>query len=56
MRTTCGSTDAKYGTLAMAAAENNQLPPGRPASRFHMRYVVVGDVVEGVTAGYLTLE
>ena len=31
IRTTCGSTDAKYGTRAMAAAENRRLPPGRPA-------------------------
>ncbi len=56
IRTTCGSTDAKYGARAIAAAENSWLPPGRPAGRFHIHYVVVGDVVEVVTAGYLTLE
>jgi hypothetical protein len=29
IRLTCGSTDAKYGTRAIAAIENIKLPPGR---------------------------
>ena len=44
--------DAKYGTRAIAAAENSRLPPGRSARRFHIRYVVVGAAM----FGYLTLE
>ena len=29
IRTTCGSTEAKYGTRAIAAAEGSRVPPGR---------------------------
>jgi hypothetical protein len=54
IRTTCGNTEAKYGTVAMAAVENRRLPPGRPASCFHIRYVAVKGVVSIGTAGYLT--
>ena len=52
IRTTCGTTDAKYGTRTIAAAENSQLPPGRAARCFHVRYVVVGTAMRS----YLTLE
>ncbi|GAA1429050.1 hypothetical protein GCM10009641_07850 [Mycobacterium cookii] len=52
MRTTCGSTEAKYGTRAIAATEKSRLPPGRPARRCHAAYVLV----ELVMATYLTLE
>jgi hypothetical protein len=52
IRTTCGTIDAKYGTRAIAAVENRRVPPGRPARRFHILYVVV----TGAMAGYLTRE
>jgi len=52
IRTTCGSTEAKYGTRAIAAAENSRVPPGRPESRRHAAYVLVGLVMPA----YLTLE
>jgi hypothetical protein len=52
IRTTCGTIDAKYGTLTIAAAENSRVPPGRSERRFHMRYVVVGAAMPA----YLTLE
>ena len=51
-RTTCGSTEAKYGTRAIAAAEGSRVPPGRPESRRHAAYVLVGLV----TPTDLTLE
>jgi hypothetical protein len=52
IRTTCGSTEEKYGTRAIAAAENSRLPPGRPERRFHAAYVLVVTVMPT----YLTLE
>ncbi len=52
IRTTCGSTEAKYGTRAIAAAENSRVPPGRPERRLHAAYVRV----ELVIPMYLTLE
>lgn len=39
--TMCGNTDAKYGTRAIAAAENSRVPPGQPDSRRHAAYVLV---------------
>jgi hypothetical protein len=33
IRTTCGRIEAKYGTRAIAAAENKRVPPGRPERR-----------------------
>jgi hypothetical protein len=41
IRTTCGMTDAKYGTRAIAATENSRVPPGRPERRRHAAYVLV---------------
>jgi hypothetical protein len=52
IRTTCGITEAKYGTRAIAATENSQLPPGRPERRRHAAYVLV----EPIMTTYLTLE
>jgi hypothetical protein len=52
IRTTWGSTEAKYGTRAIAAAEGSRVPPGRPESRRHAAYVLVGLV----TPTDLTLE
>jgi hypothetical protein len=52
IRTTCGSTEAKYGTRAIAAAEKSRVPPARPESRRHAAYVLVGLVMPT----YLTLE
>jgi hypothetical protein len=52
IRTTCGSTEEKYGTRAIAAAENSRLPPGRPERHFHAAYVLVVTVMPT----YLTLE
>lgn len=45
MRTTWGRIDAKYGTRAMAAAENAQLPPGNGDIFFQARYVGLGCVM-----------
>ena len=37
IRLTWGSTEAKYGTRAIAATENSRLPPGRSDNCFQMR-------------------
>jgi hypothetical protein len=52
IRTTCGITEAKYGSRAIAATENSQLPSGRPEGRRHAAYVLV----EPIMTTYLTLE
>ena len=50
--TTWGSTEAKYGTRAIAATENSRLPPGWPERRCQAAYVLVALVM----LVYLTLE